>query len=277
VSSPSEKVRLPACLPLLVLLVFPSISACTCSKTPASITLATTTSTYDSGLLGELIPPFEKEQGVTVKVVAVGSGQALALEESGDADVLLVHDPQAEEGFMAKGLGEVRRRVMYNDFIIVGPPQDPAGIQGLKDATQALSGIARAGVPFVSRGDNSGTYSKEKALWKMTGITPEGAWYLSAGQGMGETLNLAREKGAYTLSDRATFLAQRKPGLDILVEGDPALLNIYHVILVKGLSGEKAELARKLMDYFTSAETQERIASFGVEKYGQRLFFPYPD
>ncbi len=274
-SSPSEKVRLLACLPLLVLLVFPSISAC--SKAKASITLATTTSTYDSGLLGELIPPFEKEQSVTVKVVAVGTGQALALGERGDADVLLVHDPQAEEDFMAKGLGEVRRRVMYNDFIIVGPPQDPAGIRGMKDAAQALSSIAQAGVPFVSRGDNSGTYSKEKALWKKAGITPEGAWYLSAGQGMGETLNLAREKGAYTLSDRATFLAQGKPGLEVLVEGDPALQNIYHVILVKGLSGKEAELARKLTEYFTSAETQERIASFGVEKYGQRLFFPYPE
>ena len=259
---------------LCLVLTLPFAFSC---SSPVSLTLATTTSTYDSGLLGELIPPFEEAQGVTVKVVAVGTGQALALGERGDADVLLVHDPQAEEGFMAKGLGEIRRRVMYNDFIIVGPPQDPAGVRGLKDASQAFSRIASGGAFFVSRGDNSGTNSKEKELWKKAGIAPEGAWYLSAGQGMGETLNLAREKGAYTLSDRATFLSQNRPGLEVLVEGDTALQNIYHVILVKGLSGKKAELARKLTDYFTSAEAQNRIGAFGVDKYGQRLFFPYPE
>ena len=250
--------------------------AAACSPKPEALTLATTTSTYDSGLLDYLLPTFERENRVKVKVVAVGTGQALALGERGDADILLVHSPEAEEKFMAAGFGTDREPVMYNDFVLVGPASDPAGIRGGKEAPGALAQIAQARATFISRGDNSGTYTKERGLWLKAGIQPQGDWYLSVGQGMGEVLNMAREKGAYTLTDRGTFLAQGKPGLEVLVEGDADLFNPYHVITVNPQKhpSVKYKLALKLMAYLISRQTQERIYAFGRDKYSQPLFFP---
>jgi tungstate transport system substrate-binding protein len=180
-----------------------------CGRAPApAITLATTTSTQDSGLLDALLPRFRQETGIEVKVVAVGTGQALQLGRRGDADVLLVHDPAGEEQFMAEGFGSERRPVMHNDFVLVGPPADPAGVKGQASAAAAFARIARARAPFVSRGDESGTHQKEKAVWRAAGIEPGGDWYVRAGGGMGQVLRMATEKRAYTLSDRGTFLAQ---------------------------------------------------------------------
>jgi tungstate transport system substrate-binding protein len=206
-----------------------------------NIILATTTSTQDSGLLDVLIPIFEKETGYFVKTIAVGSGQAMAMGQKGEADVLLVHSPDAEKKFMAEGNGVNRRLVMHNDVIIVGPPADPARIKGLKSSAEALKTIAKAGALFSSRGDNSGTHAKEKTLWKQTGISPAGQkWYQETGLGMGQTLSIAAEKKGYTLADRGTYLALKKNlGLDILVEGDAALLNIYHVIEINSAKWPK--------------------------------------
>jgi tungstate transport system substrate-binding protein len=243
-----------------------------------ALTLATTTSTYDSGLLNVLLPPFEKANHVKVKVVAVGTGQALALGRRGDADVVLVHARAQEDKFVAQGHGIDRRDVMYNDFVIVGPPSDPAGIKGMKSAAAAFARIAQAKATFVSRGDDSGTHSKEKAIWAKAGLSPSsGAWYLSVGQGMGQTLTLAGEKGAYTLSDRGTYLAyQGKLNLTILVEGDEMLFNPYGVMAVNPSRHPqiKYDLALKFIDYITSPEARRIIAEFGKEKYGQPLFFP---
>lgn len=253
------------------------LAACT-SSPPQEMTLATTTSTYDTGLLQAIVPQFEQANNVKMKIVAVGTGQAIALGQKGDADVLLVHDRPAEDKFVAEGYGVNRRDVMYNDFVIVGPPTDPAGIKGMTDAVAAMTKIAQAEATFISRGDNSGTNSKEKALWAAAGITPTGqAWYNSVGQGMGETLTMTNEKLGYTLSDRGTYLA-RKSGLSlvILVEGDQVLLNRYGVIAVNPQKWPqvKYSLAMKFEDWLTSVPTQETIAKFGVDKYGQPLFFP---
>jgi tungstate transport system substrate-binding protein len=243
-----------------------------------NLILATTTSTEDSGLLDYLLPSFEDEYGVTVEVIAVGTGQALELGEAGDADVLLVHARAREDAFMDAGHGVRREDVMYNDFILVGPPGDPAGIQGMKKASRALEEIAKAEAPFVSRGDESGTHTKEKAVWAEVGIEPAGDWYISAGQGMGAVLTMADELQAYTLSDRATYLARTLEGTElvILVEGDPILFNPYGVMAVNpDKSPEiKLDLANQFIDWLVSLPTQEKISEFGVDQFGAPLFTP---
>jgi tungstate transport system substrate-binding protein len=250
------------------------------SAAPAqkNLILATTTSTQDSGLLDILIPVFEKKTGYFVKTIAVGSGQAMAMGQKGEADVLLVHSPDAEKKFMADGDGVNRLIVMHNDFIIVGPPADAAAIKGAKNAVEAFKKIAETGSLFMSRGDNSGTHAKEKAIWKAAGINPEGQkWYQQTGLGMGQTLNVAAEKKSYTVADRGTWLSlQAKLGLPILKEGDPILLNVYHVIQVNPAKWPRVntEGAKAFSDFMVSGETQGIIKTFGVEKYGGALFFP---
>lgn len=243
-----------------------------------SIILATTTSTQDSGLLDVLIPIFEKESGYSVKTIAVGSGQAMAMGKKGEADVLLVHSPDAEKKFIVEGSGINRRLVMHNDFVIVGHPGDPAKIHGARTSSEAIRRIAQAGAIFLSRGDNSGTHAKEKGLWKAAGIAPEGEkWYQQTGLGMGQTLNVAAEKKGYTLADRGTWLALKKTlGLGILVEGDPQLLNVYHVIEVNPARWPKVNAAgaRAFADFMVSGKVQDIIGRFGVDKFGAPLFFP---
>ena len=249
------------------------------SGTPArpDIVLATTTSTQDSGLLDDLVPVFEKASGYHVKTVAVGSGQALALAGRGEADVVLSHAPELEEKAVADGVVVERRLVMHNDLLLVGPPDDPAKIGALKDAVEACRRIAAAHARFVSRGDNSGTHLLERKLWKLAGVEPEGGGYIEAGQGMGATLTIASEKAAYTLTDRATYLAFR-PRIPLVpcVEGDARLLNPYHVLLVNPTKFPRLnqEGARAFADYLVSPATQDRIGRFGVAKYGERLFVP---
>jgi tungstate transport system substrate-binding protein len=245
---------------------------------PKSLILATTTSTQDSGLLDVLIPLFEKESGYFVKTIAVGSGQAMAMGKKGEADVLLVHSPDDEKKFMAEAFGIIRRLVMHNDFIIVGPASDPARIREAKTSADAVKRISQVGALFLSRGDNSGTHAKEKKLWKGAGINPdEQKWYQQTGLGMGETLNVAAEKKGYTLADRGTYLALRKTlGLAILSEGDPQLLNIYHVIEVNPAKWPKVNAAgaKAFADFMVSKKVQAIIGKFGVEKFGAPLFFP---
>ena len=243
-----------------------------------TIILATTTSTQDSGLLDVLIPVFEKKTGYFVKTIAVGSGQAMAMGEKGEADVLLVHSPAAEQKFIAGGFGINRKLIMHNDYIIVGPPEDPAKIKGTKMTPEAFKKIASAKALFLSRGDNSGTHSKEREVWKAAGINPEKEqWYQQTGLGMGQTLNVANEKKGYTLADRGTYLALKKNlKLDILMEGDAILLNIYHVIEVNPAKWPKVNApgAKAFSDFMVSKETQDIIRTFGVEKFGSPLFFP---
>ena len=243
-----------------------------------NIILATTTSTQDTGLLDVLIPIFEKGTGYFVKTIAVGSGQAIAMGQKGEADVLLVHSPDAEKKFIEDGYGINRQLVMHNDFIIVGPGDDPAKIKGVKSSAEALKLVAKAEGLFLSRGDNSGTHAKEKTLWKKADINPAGQkWYQETGLGMGQTLSVAAEKKGYTLADRGTYLSLKKNlGLDILVEGDAALLNIYHVIEVNSAKWPKAnaEGAKAFADFMISKKTQSIIKTFGVDKYGAPLFFP---
>jgi len=243
-----------------------------------TVILSTTTSTQDSGLLDVLIPIFEKNTGYFVKTIAVGSGQAMAMGQKGEADVLLVHSPAAEKTFVAEGYGINRRLIMHNDFIIVGPPEDSAKIKGIKSASEALKKMAASNALFLSRGDNSGTHSKEKAIWKAAGIDPEKEkWYQQTGLGMGQTLSVTAEKKGYTLADRGTYLALKKNlGLDILVEGDAILLNIYHVIEVNPAKWPKVNAAggKAFADFMVSKETQAIIKTFGVEKFGSALFFP---
>ena len=248
-----------------------------CSSGSDELILATTTSTQDSGLLDVLIPQFEKEHDYKVKTIAVGSGEALRLAGEGEADVVLAHSPKAEEDFMAAGNGESRLVVMHNDFIIVGPVDDPAGIKGATNAGDAFKKIATAEALFLSRGDQSGTNTKELSLWTSAGIQPSGTWYQETGQGMGATLNVASDKQGYTLSDRGTYLAQKSNlDLDLLVEGDKALFNQYHVIVVdpKKHSNVNAEGARAFASFITSPTVQATIAQFGVKEYGQALFIP---
>jgi tungstate transport system substrate-binding protein len=242
-----------------------------------SLILATTTSTQDSGLLDELLPAFTRDTGWQVKTLAVGSGQALELGRRGEADVLLVHSPAAEEAFMAEGLAGRRLLVMHNDFVLVGPAADPAGIRGGIPSVEAMGKIAADQALFFSRGDDSGTNAKENDLWAKAGVSPEGSWYQSTGQGMGETLRVASEKGGYTLSDRATYLAQRDTlSLDILSEGDPGLLNVYHVIEMTSKAGDRMqpEAAAAFADWIVSPPAQQMIGQFGVSKFGQPLFTP---
>lgn len=243
-----------------------------------NLILATTTSTQDSGLLDVLLPIFEKKTGYFVKTIAVGSGQAMTMGKKGEADVLLVHSPTAEKTFMAEGNGINRRLVMHNDFIVVGPPTDPAGIKAVKSSTAAFQKIASAQALFISRGDNFGTHAKEKAIWKAAGINPEAQkWFQQTGLGMGQTLNVAAEKKAYTLADRGTYLALKKNlGLDILNQGDALLLNVYSVIQVHPTKFRKinAEGAQAFSDFMVAPETQTIIGTFGVDKFGSPLFFP---
>lgn len=245
---------------------------------PKTIILATTTSTQDSGLLDVLLPIFEKKTGYFVKTIAVGSGQAMAMGEKGEADVLLVHSPAAEKKFVADGFGINRRIIMHNDFVIVGPPGDSAKIKGIKLASEAFTKIASAQALFLSRSDKSGTHVKERDIWKAAGINPEvEKWYQQTGLGMGQTLSVAAEKKGYTLADRGTYLALKKNlGLDILVEGDAILLNIYHVIEVNPAKWPKVNSAgaKAFADFMVSKETQEIIKTFGVDKFGSPLFFP---
>src|SRR4030067_3732086 len=231
---------------------------------PKTIILATTTSTQDSGLLDVLLPIFEKKTGYFVKTIAVGSGQAMAMGQKGEADVLLVHAPEAEKKFISEGYGINRRLIMHNDYIIVGPSEDPAKMKGIKSSLEAFKKIASGKALFLSRGDNSGTHSKEKAIWKAAGINPEGEkWYQQTGLGMGQTLNVAAEKKGYTLADRGTWLALKKIlGLDILMEGDPLLLNVYHVIQVNPARWPKvnADGGEAFSDFMVSREVQRIIA-----------------
>jgi tungstate transport system substrate-binding protein len=239
--------------------------------------LATTTSTQDSGLLDVLIPMFEQQTGYVVKTVAVGTGAALQMGQEGNADVLLVHAPASEKPLVEQGYVNDRRLVMHNDFIIVGPADDPAGIKGAKTAAEAFKRISGAGAGFISRGDDSGTNKMELTLWKSASVAPQGDWYSQSGQGMGATLKIASEKQAYTLTDRATYLAnQGNLDLDILVEGDPALLNVYHVMVVNPAKFPKVSNAGAVAfaDFITSPATQDVISKFGVDKFGQPLFFP---
>lgn len=240
--------------------------------------LATTTSTQDSGLLDVLVPEFQRQSGYNVKTISVGTGQAMALGERGEADVLLVHAPDSEKKWMAAGHGIDRRLVMYNDFIIVGPVGDPISLAGAKSAVEAMQKIAANGAVFVSRGDNSGTHQLELKLWKDAGFDPKGQpWYQEAGQGMGAVLTIANEKEAYTITDRATYLA-RKATLDlkILAEGYQTFLNVYHVMVVNPEKGAhiNVEGARAFADFVVAPSTQELISKYGLDKYGQALFFP---
>ncbi|HQV94379.1 MAG TPA: substrate-binding domain-containing protein [Anaerolineales bacterium] len=270
--------------PILLILF---LLATACSPTPAApanpnLILATTTSTQDSGLLDVLIPLFEAESGYTVQTVAVGSGQAMKMGEEGNADVLLVHAPKSEVEFMANGFGKDRALVMHNDFIIVGPAADPAGIKG-KPVVDALKAISAGSAEFVSRGDDSGTHKAELNLWKKAEYDPKSAapaWYLESGQGMGATLTIASEKGAYTMTDRATYLANKDNlQLEIFVEGDNALLNVYHVITVSPEKWDTANYdgALAFLNFMIAPATQEVIGKFGVDNYGQPLFYPDAD
>ena len=240
--------------------------------------LATTTSTDDSGLLDVLLPAFEEATGYNLKIIAVGSGRAMTMGRRGDADVLLVHAPKAEEAFVADGFGVNRRLVMHNDFVILGPADDPAGVRQAADASQALRTIAEARESFISRGDDSGTNQLELSLWEELAFDPAGeGWYSEAGSGMAATLQVANQRNAYTISDRATYLAQLDV-LDLVVlhEGDPRLLNIYHVMQVnpERFGAVNAAGAQAFVDFIVSAEAQALIAGFGVERFGSPLFVP---
>ena len=235
--------------------------------------LATTTSTQDTGLLDKLVPAYESGSGCTVKTVAVGSGDAMAMGEKGDADVLLVHSPADEKEFMANGYGSSRAAVMHNDFVIVGPPGDPAGVAGADDAAEAMRMVAQAQAPFASRADESGTNTKELELWDEAGVDPQGSWYIETGQGMGETLTIADQKQAYTLSDRGTFLATNSLDSQIVFEGSPDLLNWYHVIVVEH-EGTNVGCAKEFAGWLREERVQKMIGGFGVQEYGEPLFHP---
>lgn len=260
---------------LIGLMICPSAEAAESKN--KNVILSTTTSTQDSGLLDVLVPLFEKQTGYTVKTVSVGTGQALALAAKGDADVALVHAPSLEKKYVADGKLLNRRLVMYNDFVIIGPKEDPAKIKSAKTALAALKLIEQSKSPFVSRGDNSGTHNLEKALWKEAGIQPKGDWYIEAGQGMGATLGIANERNAYTITDRGTYLALRKRvTLPILVEGDRLLLNVYSVMEVNPANGPRVNAVggKAFADFMVAPQTQSVIKGFGVEKFGQSLFVP---
>jgi tungstate transport system substrate-binding protein len=275
-------------LQVLLLLSIAALSLAGCApKEPAVLRLATTTSTADSGLLDVIVPAFEEQYNARVDVVAVGTGQAIELGENGDADVILVHARAREDSFVADGFGTARFDVMYNDFILVGPHDDPAEVHHAATAAEAFAAIAAAEAPFASRGDDSGTHTKEKSIWTAAGIepSPDSGWYQSLGQGMGETLTFANESGAYTLADRGTYLSQRDnlPDLMILFGGesiaenpDKALFNPYGVIPVnpEKHEGIQAELAQQFAEWLTSVETQEQIGAYGIDRFGQPLFYP---
>ena len=243
----------------------------------SEIILATTTSTYDSGLLDVLIPIFEAETGYKVKIIAVGTGKALTMGREGNADLLLVHAPPDEEIFMAEGYGILRLLVMHNDFIFVGPSNDPANIYLVSEPSEIVARIKNNTEIFVSRGDDSGTHKKEMQFWEQAGINPKGAWYLETGQGMGATLLIASDKEAYTLTDRSTYLNLRKNlSLDILAEGSPPLMNIYHVIAINPELWPSVNIvgAKALAEFLISPKGQKIIATHGIKDLGQPLFFP---
>jgi tungstate transport system substrate-binding protein len=279
-----SRLKLPLVLSSLLIILALILGACA-PATPAAppkptnpdLILATTTSTQDSGLLDTLIPMFQTKTGYVVKTVAVGSGAAMTMGERGEADVLLVHSPDAEVTFVANGFGINRKLLMHNDFIIVGPAADPVGIKGMASATEALKKIAAAKAVFLSRGDNSGTNALEIKLWKAAAIDTKGqSWYQSTGQGMGATLTVTAEKNGYTITDRATQLATAATTkLAILVEGDKSLLNIYHVIEVNPAKWPKVNAAgaKAFSDFMIDPATQKVIGEFGVAKYGKPLFF----
>jgi tungstate transport system substrate-binding protein len=274
----------------ILLLIFALVSLAGCAKEqPKSaentekpkevkeLKLATTTSTQDSGLLDVILPDFEKENGYKVKVIAVGTGQAIEMGTKGDVDVLLVHSRAAEDKFVADGYGVERKDVMHNDFVIIGPESDPAKIKGMTDSTQAMAAIATAKATFVSRGDDSGTHKKELSVWEKAGIKPEGDWYKSVGKGMGDTFRMADEMKAYTLIDRGTYLALKdKYNLPILVEKDKPLLNPYGVIAVNPdkFPNVDYEGATAFINWITSERVQKLIGEYGVKEYGQALFIP---
>ncbi len=262
------------------LILFALFFMITVSSDAASkeLILATTTSTQDSGLLDALIPIFEKKTGYFVKTIAVGSGQAMAMGKRGEADVLLVHSPAAEKEFINQGFGVNRKIVMHNDFVILGPSGDPAGIKKTKSAVQAFSLIAGRGDLFLSRGDNSGTHSMEIKIWGKASVNPIGRkWYQETGLGMGQTINVASEKQGYTLADRGTYLSVKKTcALVILSEGDAELKNVYHVIEVNPAKFDRVnnDGAKAFSAFMVSDEAQAIIKKFGVDKYGSPLFFP---
>lgn len=250
-----------------------SLVSCS-TDAPHRVIVATTTSVEDSGLLDVLVPAFEADNpGYSIQYTAVGSGQALELGRRHDVDALIVHSPADEQKFMEDGHGIDRRAIMHNEFIIAGPPADPAGIRGMDDAAAAFTRIARAGAGFVSRGDESGTHRREQSIWRAAGVQPGGDWYIEAGVGMGDALRIASERQAYVLSDISTFL-YAKEGLDlgILCRGDPALINAYSVIRV--VDAAEADGAERLADWLTGEKAQHLIAEFGIEQVGQPLFVP---
>jgi tungstate transport system substrate-binding protein len=275
--------RLTITFTLLLLL----LTACSSQAgEPEVLRMATTTSTENSGLLAAILPEFESEYNARVDVIAVGTGQALALGEAGDVDIILVHARSREDQFVADGFGTERFDVMYNDFVIVGPENDPAGISGMALAADALTQISETQSSFASRGDDSGTNIKELSLWEAAGITPDSGldWYNALGQGMGDTLLFAEETGSYTMTDRGTFLSMQDnlPSLVILIGGtsidenlDPVLFNPYGVIPINtDISGGDDTLAYQFVEWLTSIETQQTISEFGVEEHGQPLFYP---
>ena len=264
--------RLAATL-LAVLLLAPFTAA----AQRAPVILSTTTSTQDSGLLDVLVPMFERQTGYTVKTISVGTGQALALAARGEADVTLAHAPSLEKKYVTEGKMLNRRLVMYNDFVVIGPEDDPAKVRGEKKALEALKKIAGAGARFVSRGDKSGTHLLEQGLWKQAGVEPRAPWYIESGQGMGATLGIADDRKAYTLTDRATYLAfQKRVVLTIMVEGDRPLLNIYSVMEVNPANGPRVNAAggKAFAEFVLAPETQQVIKGYGLDKYGQPLFVP---
>ena len=265
---------------IIALLAATLLSGISCkTKTrDTEIILATTTSTYDSGLLDELLPVFEEEFGYSVKPIAVGTGEAISMGERGEADVILVHSRKSEDAFVADGFGTERYDVMHNDFVIIGPEEDAAGIKGL-DAAKTYAAIAGTESLFASRGDNSGTNKKEISIWEAAGIVPEGDWYMETGQGMGATLRIADEKGIYTMTDRGTYLSQQDNLiLVVLVEGDSILFNPYGIIPVDPEKhpdlGINYQGAMKLVEFITGQKGQDIIREFGKEKFGQPLFYP---
>jgi tungstate transport system substrate-binding protein len=246
-------------------------------RAPGVVILSTTTSTQDSGLLDVLVPVFERQTGYTVKTISVGTGQALALAARGEADVTLAHAPALEKKYLAEGRMLNRRLVMYNDFVIAGPEADPARVRGVTSGAGALQRIAAAGARFVSRGDRSGTHLLEQALWSSAGVTPAAPWYIESGQGMGPTLTLADDRRAYTLTDRATLLAfARRSSLQVMVEGDRTLLNVYSVMEVNPANGARVNGAggTALADFMVAPAAQEIIRTFGADRYGRALFVP---
>lgn len=266
-------VRHKQIITLLLLSVIISCAGSLCAE--ERLKMATTTSTENSGLLGTILPPFETMFNLKVDVIAVGTGKAMKLGETGDVDVILVHDPVDEERFVAQGFGVNRRAVAHNDFVLVGPPGDPAGCKGIKNIVEVFSKIAQAHALFVSRGDDSGTHRKEKDIWSKAGITPQGTWYMEAGQGMGAVLQMAHDKMAYTLADRGTYVAYKsKIDSIILSEGDPALHNPYGVIAVNPARHPQVNYIKAMafIGWLTSPECQRLISTF--KQQGEVLFYP---